>query len=71
MENKYKEGEAVRTNIGPKQNLTVGGYANRIYYCKIQVDPAKKELLCFDPELIVNKITDIGLLTSLNVKINK
>ncbi len=71
MENKFKEGEVVRARINPNQNLIVNRYVNQIYYCKIQENPTHKDLVYFERELLPLDIKNIGLLTSLNVIINK
>ncbi len=71
MENKFKEGEVVRAKENINQNLIVRRYVDRIYYCKIQEDPNHKDLAYFERELLPVQIKDIGLLTSLNVIINK
>lgn len=71
MENKFKEGEVVRAKVNPNQNLIVRRYVDRIYYCKIQENPDHKDLVFFERELLPLDIQNIGLLTSLNVIINK
>ncbi len=71
MENKFKEGEVVRAKVNPNQNLIVRRYVDRIYYCKIQENPSHKDLVYFERELMPLDIQNIGLLTSLNVIINK
>jgi len=71
MKNKFKEGEVLRAKVNPNQNLIVSSYVDRIYYCKIQADPTHKELVYFERELIPLDEQNIGLLTSLNVIINK
>lgn len=71
MENKFKEGEIVRAKVHPNQNLIVRRYVDRIYYCKIQENPGHKDLVYFERELLPLEIQNIGLLTSLNVIINK
>lgn len=71
MENKFKEGEVVRAKVNLNQNLLVIRCVDRIYYCKIQENPTHKEVAYFEKELIPLEIQNIGLLTSLNVIINK
>lgn len=51
-ENKYKEGEIVYAKINPSLKLIIRRYVDRIYYCKIQEDPARKELVYFERELM-------------------
>jgi len=71
MENKFKVGEVLRAKINPNQNLIVKRYVDRVYFCKIQENPAHKDLVYFEQELLPLDAQNIGLLTSLNVIINK
>ena len=71
MENKFKVGEVVRAKINPNQNLIVKRYVDRVYFCKIQENPTHKDLVYFERELLPLDAQNIGLLTSLNVIINK
>ena len=71
MENKFKVGEVVRAKINPNQNLIVKRYVDRVYFCKIQENPTHKDLVYFEQELLPLDAQNIGLLTSLNVIINK
>lgn len=64
MENKFKEGEVVRAKVNPNQNLIIRRYIDRIYYCKIQANPAGKELVYFERELIPHDIKGIGKINS-------
>jgi hypothetical protein len=52
MENKYKEGDVVYSKIDPTLKLVIRRYVKRIYYCKIQKDPGRKELVYFERELM-------------------
>lgn len=52
MENKYKEGEIVYSKIDPTLKLVIRRYVKRIYYCTIQEDPSRKELVYFERELM-------------------
>ena len=52
MENKFKEGEIVCAKINPGFKLVIRRYVDRIYYCKIQEDLARKELVYFERELM-------------------
>ncbi len=52
MTNKYKEGSVVCAIENPTQKLRIRRYVDRIYYCKIQKDPALKELVYFERELM-------------------
>jgi len=52
MECKYKEDEVVYERIRPNQKLIVKGNVGKIYYCKVQEDPNRKELVYFERELM-------------------
>ncbi len=52
MKNKFKEGTVVCALVNPTQKLVIRRYIDRIYYCKIQEDPARKELVYFERELM-------------------
>ncbi len=51
MENKYKQGDIVNERVRPLQKLIVSRLLNKIYYCKIQENPRRKELVFFEREL--------------------
>lgn len=51
-ENKYSEGEVVFAKVNPTLKLVVRRYVDRIYYCRIQKNPAQKELVFFERELM-------------------
>ena len=51
MENKYKTGEVVYERTNPYQKLIVSRYVDRVYYCKVQDAPKRKELVYFEREL--------------------
>lgn len=51
MENKFKEGDVVFAKVNPDVKLVVRRYVTRIYYCKIQHDPDRKELVYFEREI--------------------
>ena len=59
MENKYKEGEIIYAKVDPELKLIVRRYVDRIYYCKIQDEPERKELVYFEREILSdeNRIT--------------
>lgn len=50
--NRFKEGEVVCALVNPTLKLIIRRYVDHIYYCKIQQDPARKELVYFDRELM-------------------
>lgn len=51
MEHKYKDGEVVFDRMRPMQKLIIRKYSNRVYYCKVEEDPRRKELSYFEREL--------------------
>lgn len=51
MENKYKEGQVVHAKVDPGLKLVIRRYVDRIYYCKVQHDPTRKELVYFEREI--------------------
>lgn len=51
MENKFKEGDIVNERVRPSQRLIVSRLMNKIYYCRIQENPKRKELVFFEREL--------------------
>ena len=71
MENKFKVGEVVRTKNNLNKNLIIRRYFNEIYYCTAQEDPTNIEVEHLERELTPLDEQNIGLLTSLNVIINK
>jgi hypothetical protein len=52
MENKFKEGEVVVAKVAPALKLVIRRYVDHIYYCKVQEDPTRKELVYFERELM-------------------
>ena len=52
MENKYKENEIVYAIVNPGLKLVIRRYIDRIYYCKIQDEPDRKELVYFEREIL-------------------
>jgi hypothetical protein len=54
MENKYKEGQVVYAKVDPGLKLVIRRYVDRIYYCKVQNDPTRKELVYFEREIEAN-----------------
>ena len=71
MKNKFKEGDVVRIKVNPNQNLIIKSHVDGIYYCTTQENPTNKEVGYNERELIPLDKQNIGLLTSLNVIINK
>ncbi|MEQ9440096.1 MAG: hypothetical protein RIG62_13665 [Cyclobacteriaceae bacterium] len=52
MDNIFSEGSVVYAKVDPTLKLVVRRYVKRIYYCTIQKDPARKELVYFERELM-------------------
>lgn len=51
MENKYKEGSVVCARVDPTLKLIIRRYIDRIYYCRVQSEPERKELVYFEREI--------------------
>lgn len=52
MENKFPEGMLISAKEHPEVKLIITKYYKRIYYCALQSDPDKKQLVYFEKELI-------------------
>lgn len=52
MDNIFKEGEEVYAKENPSLKLIIRRYVDRIYYCKIKENPALKELVYFEREIM-------------------
>lgn len=52
MENRYNAGDIVYAKINPALKLIVRRYIDHIYYCTVQEDPTRKELVYFERELL-------------------
>ncbi|MEQ9414609.1 MAG: hypothetical protein RIF39_12310 [Cyclobacteriaceae bacterium] len=50
--NKFEVGKIVQDKKRPEINLVIRRYYKRIYYCTVQADPAQKEKVYFENELI-------------------
>lgn len=59
MENKYKEGQVVHAKVDPEIKVVIRRYVARIYYCKVQNDPARKELVYFEREIEADQASTI------------
>ncbi|HBH23836.1 MAG TPA: hypothetical protein DDY13_10485 [Cytophagales bacterium] len=59
MENKYKEGQVVHAKVNPALKLVIRRYVDRIYYCKVQNDPTRKELVYFEREIEADQASTI------------
>jgi hypothetical protein len=62
MGNRYKEGETVYAKVNPGLELIVRRYVDNIYYCKVQNDPERKDLVYFERELTIEPVPLIILL---------
>lgn len=51
MENTYNAGDVVFAKADPTLRLVVRRYVDKIYYCKVQDYPDRKELVYFEREL--------------------
>lgn len=51
-DNNYEIGDVVYAKINTKQKLIIADYKDRIYYCKIDGQPDKKQLVYYERELL-------------------
>jgi len=56
MPNKYYPGDVVSAKVDPDLKLVVRRYIDRIYYCQIQNDLKRKDLVYFERELVENPL---------------
>jgi hypothetical protein len=54
VQNKYNPGDVVYAKVDPTLKLIVRRYIDQIYFCKVQEDPERKELIYFERELVEN-----------------
>lgn len=54
VQNKYNAGDVVYAKVNPALRLVIRRYIDRIYYCKVAEEPARKELVYFERELVEN-----------------
>jgi hypothetical protein len=52
MDNIFPKGSEVYAKVNPTLKLVVRRYVKRIYYCTIQENPAHKDLVYFERELM-------------------
>jgi len=50
---KFKTGEIVIERIHPAQKLIVSDFIDNLYYCKAQEHRHRKNLVCFERDLMV------------------
>ncbi|WKN43297.1 hypothetical protein [Tunicatimonas pelagia] len=48
MDNLFSEGSVVYAKVNLTLKLVVRRYVKRVYYCTIQEDPTRKELVYFE-----------------------
>ena len=53
VQNKYEAGEVVYAKVNPTLKLVIRRYIDRIYYCRVQEDPTRKELVYFEREIAI------------------
>ena len=51
-DNKFKIGATIYAKVNAQQKLIISDYKDRIYYCSIDGEPNKKQLVYFERELI-------------------
>ena len=54
METKYKKGEVVSERIRPALKLVIRRFHDGIYYCEVQENRTRKELVYFERELMAS-----------------
>lgn len=52
VQNKYNVGDVVSAKSAPKQMLVIRRYVDQVYYCKIQDDPDRNEMVYYERELV-------------------
>lgn len=52
MKNTHNADDVVYAKADPTLRLVVRRYVDKIYYCKVQDDPERKELVYFERELL-------------------
>jgi len=56
VQNKYNPGDVVFAKADPTLKLVIRRYIDQVYFCKVQEDPEKKELVYFERELVENPV---------------
>jgi hypothetical protein len=64
LPNRYNAGDIVSAKENPNLKLVIRRYIDQIYYCKIQDNPEKEDLVYFERELV----DDLGLSVQVNNK---
>lgn len=58
VQNKYKAGDIVYAKANPTLKLVIRRYIDQVYYCKVQDDPERKELVYFERELVEDPLLE-------------
>jgi hypothetical protein len=54
VQNKYNAGDVVFAKVNPDLKLVIRRYIDQVYFCKVQNDLERKELVYFERELLEN-----------------
>lgn len=52
VQNRYESGDVVFAKVNPTLALVVRQYIDQVYFCKVQEDPDRKDLVYFERELV-------------------
>ncbi|TRX46401.1 hypothetical protein FNH22_30890 [Fulvivirga sp. M361] len=58
VQNKYNAGDITYAKANPTLKLVIRRYIDQVYYCKVQDDPERKELVYFERELVDNPLLE-------------
>ena len=58
VQNKYNPGDVVYAKVNPSLKLVIRRYIDQIYFCKVQEDPERKELVYFERELVEDPVLE-------------
>jgi hypothetical protein len=58
VQNKYNAGDTVYAKANPTQKLVIRRYVDRVYYCKVQEEPERKELVYFEREFVEDPLLE-------------
>ena len=58
VQNKYNPGDVVYAKVNPSLKLVIRRYIDQIYFCKVQEDPERKELVYFERELVEDPVIE-------------
>ncbi len=54
--NKFNKGDIVFERVNPGQKLTVSRYENKLYYCSLEGQPNRKDLVFHERDLMTEKV---------------